>query len=68
MKEIHAILLREGRGSEKTPGQFRTSQNCIGGSRPGNALYVPPPPELVMECMGQLETFCMTTALTCQCW
>jgi Fic family protein len=57
MKEIHAILLQQGRGSEKTPGEFRLSQTWIGGSRPGNALYIPPPPESVMECMGQLETF-----------
>lgn len=43
--------------SHAQPGQFRRSQNWIGGSRPGNAAYVPPPPEYVMECMGQLEMF-----------
>ncbi len=57
VREIHAILLNQGRGSDKTPGEFRTSQNWIGGSRPGNALYVPLPPERVMECMGELEKF-----------
>ncbi len=56
-REIHAILLGAGRGSNKTPGEFRTSQNWIGGSRPGNAIFVPPPPEHVMECMGHLEMF-----------
>ena len=39
------------------PGEFRTSQNWIGGTRPGNASHVPPPPETLMECMGQLEKF-----------
>jgi len=57
IKEIHEILLSHGRGSDKEPGEFRRSQNWIGGTRPGNAMFVPPPPELVMECMGQLENF-----------
>lgn len=57
IREIHAVLLSKGRGSEKTPGEFRTSQNWIGGSRPGNALFVPPPPEHVLECMGKFEMF-----------
>jgi Fic family protein len=57
IKEIHSILLSKGRGDSKSPGQFRTSQNWIGGSRPGNAVFVPPPPEKVMECMGDLEKF-----------
>ncbi len=56
-REIHGILLREGRGSQKEPGTFRSSQNWIGGTRPGNAVYVPPPPNKVMDCMGELETF-----------
>lgn len=55
--EVHGKLLSKGRGSDKAPGEFRRSQNWIGGSRPGNARYVPPPPELVMECMGALEKF-----------
>jgi Fic family protein len=57
IREIHEILLSHGRGSDKEPGEFRRSQNWIGGTRPGNAAFVPPPPDLVMECMGQLEIF-----------
>ncbi len=57
LREMHEILLRRGRGSTKSPGEFRTSQNWIGGSRPGNAAFVPPPPHRVMECMGALELF-----------
>lgn len=57
IREIHRILLARGRGSEKRPGEFRRSQNWIGGTRPGNAAFVPPPPENVMECMGALEKF-----------
>ena len=57
IREIHAILLSKGRGSEKQPGEFRRSQNWIGGSRPGNAVFVPPPPELILDCMGSLELF-----------
>jgi Fic family protein len=57
IREIHEVLLSKGRGSHAQPGEFRKSQNWIGGSRPGNATYVPPPPEYVLDCMGQLETF-----------
>jgi len=57
IREIHAVLLSRGRGSDKQPGEFRTTQNWIGGTRPGNAAYVPPPPEKVTECMGSLEKF-----------
>jgi Fic family protein len=57
LREIHAVLLATGRGSEKAPGEFRRTQNWVGGTRPGDALFVPPPPELVMECMGALEKF-----------
>lgn len=56
-KEIHAVLLRQGRGKNKTPGEFRRSQNWIGGTRPGNASFVPPPAHKVMECLGALELF-----------
>jgi Fic family protein len=55
--EIHGVLLRTGRGAEKTPGEFRRSQNWIGGSRPGNALFVPPPPEALMECLDPFEKY-----------
>ena len=57
IREIHAILLRGGRGANKTPGEFRRSQNWIGGSRPGNASFVPPPPREMMECLNRLEHF-----------
>jgi Fic family protein len=57
IREIHAILLRGGRGANKTPGEFRRSQNWIGGSRPGNAAFVPPPPERMMECLDRFEHF-----------
>ena len=57
IREIHEVLLAKGRGSEKQPGEFRRSQNWIGGTRPGNAMFVPPPPEKVTECMGALELF-----------
>ena len=57
IREIHRVLLAEGRGSSRSPGEFRTSQNWIGGTRPGNAIYVPPPPDRLIECMGALEKF-----------
>jgi Fic family protein len=57
IREIHEILLAKGRGQGKDPGAFRRSQNWIGGTRPGNALFVPPPPHLVMDCLGALESF-----------
>ncbi|MBU1218791.1 Fic family protein [Myxococcota bacterium] len=56
-RQIHSVLLGSGRGSDKLPGEFRRSQNWIGGSRPGNAVFVPPPPEEVLECMSKLELF-----------
>lgn len=57
LKEIHCVLLSRGRGKDCTPGEFRRSQNWIGGSRPGTATFVPPPPNHVQECMSQLELF-----------
>lgn len=57
LREIHEVLLAQGRGSDKAPGQFRRSQNWIGGTRPGNARFVPPPPDMVMDGMGKLEKF-----------
>jgi Fic family protein len=57
IRQIHKVLLSKGRGSEKQPGEFRKTQNWIGGTRPGNASFVPTPPEKVMECMGALEKF-----------
>lgn len=57
LREMHQILLSKGRGASKQPGEFRTSQNWIGGTRPGDAHFVPPPPNRVMDCMGDLERF-----------
>ena len=57
IREIHGVLLAHGRGSQKDPGQFRRTQNWIGGSRPGNAVFVPPPPQAVVDCMSDLERF-----------
>jgi Fic family protein len=57
LREIHGVLLSRGRGSGKDPGEFRRSQNWIGGSRPGNAAFVPPPHTAVPECMSALERF-----------
>ena len=57
IREMHAILLKSGRGVTKQPGEFRRSQNWIGGTRPGNALFVPPPPNRVNECLDALERF-----------
>lgn len=57
LREMHEILLRSGRGASKQPGEFRRSQNWIGGTRPGNALFVPPPPHLLPECLDAFERF-----------
>jgi Fic family protein len=57
IREIHEVLLSRGRGSGKEPGEFRRSQNWIGGTRPGNAQFIPPPPGNVAECMSALEKF-----------
>ncbi len=57
LREIHAVLLSRGRGSEREPGEFRRSQNWVGGTRPGNAIYVAPPHEEVGASMGPLEQF-----------
>jgi len=55
IREVHGKLMATGRGRDKAPGEFRQSQNWLGGSRPGNARYVPPPPGEVEDCMGSLE-------------
>ena len=57
VREMHKILLSKGRGREKGPGEFRVSQNWIQGTRPGNALYVPPPADRVADTMGAWEKF-----------
>lgn len=55
--EIHEVLLQEGRGSDQFPGEIRTSQNWIGGTRPGNATFVPPPPHEVGNSLKDFENF-----------
>lgn len=57
IREIHAILLKGTRGGHRSPGEFRTTQNWIGGTMPSNARFVPPPANEVLTCMGQLEKF-----------
>ncbi len=57
IREIHGVLLKGARGGDKRPGEFRASQNWVGGTRPGNAVYVPPPPHEVLAAMGALEKF-----------
>jgi Fic family protein len=57
VQEMHSRLLQSGRGAEKDPGQFRRTQNWIGGTRPGNALFVPPPVHEIDALFGQLEMF-----------
>ncbi len=57
LREMHGILLATGRGAQKAPGEFRRTQNWLGGTRPGNAAFVPPPPREVVACMGELESF-----------
>ena len=55
LREVHGKLLASGLGVDKQPGEFRRSQNWIGGTRPGNASFVPPPPQRVEDCMASLE-------------
>ena len=57
IREIHKILLENSRGQHKAPGELRRSQNWIGGTRPGNARFVPPPPDMVSGLMSELEKF-----------
>jgi Fic family protein len=57
LNEIHQRLLRGVRGAEKLPGEVRRSQNWIGGSRPGNAAYVPPPPDALAKVLGAFELY-----------
>jgi Fic family protein len=57
IREIHDVLMRGGRGHERTPGEFRVSQNWIGGTRPGDAIFVPPPPDELPGCLDAFERF-----------
>ena len=55
--EMHGRLLQSGRGENQRPGEFRRSQNWIGGTRPGNALFVPPPVDELGACLAAFERF-----------
>lgn len=57
LKEMHAILLRSGRGQNLAPGEYRRTQNWVGGTRPGNAVFIPPPHTHLMDLMSDLEKF-----------
>ena len=60
--DAHRLLLHGARGAGKQPGELRRSQNWIGGTRPGNAVFVPPPPERVAELLAEMEQFIHDTA------
>jgi Fic family protein len=66
LREIHGVLLAKGRGADKEPGEFRRSQNWIGGPRPGLAHFVPPPPGAVADLMSDLERFLHDRAVPLQ--
>lgn len=63
LRKLHGILLAEGRGAQKQPGEFRRTQNWIGGTRPGNAAFVPPPPHLLDDLLGGLEEYLHNTSV-----
>ncbi len=63
LREMHGVLMQSGRGSEATPGEFRRTQNWIGGLRPGNAVYVPPPVPEMEACLDGFEKFMHKGAL-----
>jgi Fic family protein len=66
LREIHGVLLSRGRGADRDPGEFRRSQNWIGGPRPGLAHFVPPPPAAVPDAMSDLERFLHDRAVPLQ--
>jgi Fic family protein len=57
IREVHEVLLSDGRGASLTPGEFRRSQVRVGGTRPGNAAFVPPPANELGECLKSFEHF-----------
>jgi Fic family protein len=57
LREMHGVLLDHPRGRGKTPGEFRRSQVWLGGTRPGNAVFVPPPADELGECLNAFERF-----------
>lgn len=60
IREVHGRLMKESRGGDKSPGKFRRTQNWIGGTRPGNAIYVPPPVSELDACLDAFEKFIHT--------
>lgn len=62
LREAHRHLLDGARGASKQPGELRQSQNWIGGTRPGNAVFVPPPPDQVPALLADMERFIHDTA------
>src|SRR3990170_698563 len=57
IREIHKVLMKGSRGGVRAPGEFRRTQNWVGGSRPGNAKFVPPPPHDMLAALDNLERF-----------
>jgi Fic family protein len=60
LNETHARLMSGARGADRAPGEQRRSQNWIGGTRPGNAKFIPPPPEALPEMLSALEKYIHT--------
>jgi Fic family protein len=57
IRDVHGLLMAGGRGSQQAPGEFRRSQNWVGGSAPWNARFVPPPPHEMMQALDNFERF-----------
>jgi Fic family protein len=57
IRDIHRVLMADGRGSHQAPGEFRRTQNWVGGTAPRNARFVPPPPPEMMKSLDNLERF-----------
>ncbi len=57
IRDIHGVLMQGVRGEHKTPGEFRTSQNWIGGTKPSTAVYVPPIHTMLPDCLSDFEDF-----------
>lgn len=57
IREVHEVLMRDARGGHLAPGEFRRGQVWVGGTRPGNAVFVPPPAGQLADCLSSLERF-----------
>lgn len=64
IRDTHGVLMTDGRGGNQTPGEFRRTQNWIGGTRPGTARFVPPPPHELIRVLGDLEKFIVEGSAT----